>query len=310
MEKIKSTIAICSRSFSNNYELTNLIREKYTNVILNESGQTLKGQELQKFLYPADKAIIGIEEISGELLADLPNLKLISKYGVGLNNIDLNSVKQRGILLGFTPGPNKQSVAELALTLILISLRKIPRSLDDIRNKIWSQQKGRELFNKTVGIVGYGNIGKALAKLLTPFNCNILFFDKFEENQNSAVKAELNFLLNKSDIVSIHLPLNQDTRYLFDKKTLSLMKEDVVIVNTSRGGIINENDLHIFLERNDRAFAALDVFENEPSFDNPLLSLKNFYATSHLGSLTDEGILSMGKNAIDNLERGKKLVDV
>ena len=172
------TVAVTSRSFSKNEGLVNELKAKYSKVIFNDSGATLQGQELINFLSSADKAIIGIEEISAEVLHQLPNLKVISKYGVGINNLDIDALKSRGVQLGFTPGVNKQSVAELALTLTLLSLRKVHRNHTEITEGIWSQEKGSELFGKTVGLLGFGNIGQKFASFLAPFDCKVIFFDE------------------------------------------------------------------------------------------------------------------------------------
>ena len=310
------TIAVASRSFSKNAELISILRKKYSNIILNETGKTLEGQALLDFLRPADKAIIGIEEISSELLQQLPNLKVISKYGVGLNNLDIDAITSHGIMIGFIPGVNKQSVAELALTLTLIALRKIHRNHLEIVEGTWSQEKGSELFGKTIGLLGFGNIGQQFATLLQPFNCKIIFFDEkrfnnqeltllcedLKLNQNLIQQEEISTVLRKADILSIHLPLTAETENIINIKNLHYLKESVSIVNTARGNIINENDLHIFLLKNLNAFAAFDVYAIEPAIENPLFSLPNFFGTSHRSSLTHEGINSMGLAAIAGLD--------
>ena len=314
--KSSQTIAVASRSFSKNKELTNVLKKKYSNIILNETGKTLEGQALLDFLRPADKAIIGIEEISSELLQQLPNLKVISKYGVGLNNLDIDAITSHGIMIGFIPGVNKQSVAELALTLTLIALRKIHRNHLEIVEGTWSQEKGSELFGKTIGLLGFGNIGQQFATLLQPFNCKIIFFDEkrfnnqeltllcedLKLNQNLIQQEEISTVLRKADILSIHLPLTAETENIINIKNLHYLKESVSIVNTARGNIINENDLHIFLLKNLNAFAAFDVYAIEPVIENPLFSLPNFFGTSHRSSLTHEGINSMGLAAIAGLD--------
>ena len=172
------TVAVASRSFAKNTALIDALKAQYSNILLNETGRTLEGRDLINFLGSADKAIIGIEDISAELLEHLPKLKVISKYGVGINNLDIDALKAKGVKLGFTPGVNKQSVAELALTLTLLSLRKIHRNHIEITEGIWSQEKGAELFGKTVALLGFGNIGQKFASFLQPFNCKIIFFDE------------------------------------------------------------------------------------------------------------------------------------
>ena len=310
------TVAVASRSFSKNDDLVKNLQSKYSSVILNNFGRTLHGEELVNFLMPATKAIIGIEELTEPVLAKLSKLKVISKYGVGLNNLDLKLLKKRNIRLGFTPGVNKQSVAELTLTLILIGLKKIQDNNLDIMNGNWSQEKGSELYGKNIGLLGFGNIGQKLVSLLQPFNCKISFFDekKFSKEEISNISSNLNFepnlikqmslqqVLKESDILSIHLPLNASTENIISLEELNELRSNVCIVNTARGGIVNEKDLYIFLSENPRSYAGFDVYKEEPAINNPLFKLKNFFGTSHRSSLTNEGILSMGMAAINGLD--------
>ncbi len=312
----KDTVAVASRSFSKNTFLVSQLKNLYCSIILNETGKTLEGHELINFLKPASKAIIGIEAMPDSILSELPNLKVISKYGVGLNNLDLELLKNYKIKLGFTPGVNKQSVAELALTLILIGMKKIQNNNIDILNGNWSQEKGLELYGKTIGLLGFGNIGQKLTSLIQPFNCNIIFFDEKDYsakdinnismdiglNPKSIHQLPLDLVLSKSDILSIHLPLTKETTNLIDAPKFAKLKSNVFIVNTARGGIVNEVDLYNFLVENQAAFAGFDVYEEEPAFENPLLQLSNFFGTSHRSSLTTEGINAMGIAAINGLD--------
>ena len=312
----QDSIAVASRSFSKNNFLITSLKEHYASIILNKSGQTLQGDDLVKFLMPANKAIIGIEAITDSLLSQLPNLHVISKYGVGLNNLNLKAMKARGIKLGFTPGVNKQSVAELALTLMLTGLRKIHGNNLDILNGNWSQEKGSELYGKTIGLLGFGNIGTKLAELIQPFKCNILFFDEREHihqdiadialelNLDSELihQASLKKVLNESDILSIHLPLLPETENIISSNELNQLKPNICIINTARGGVVNEDHLYSFLLSNPNAFAGFDVYQEEPALNNPLFTLPNFFGTSHRSSLTNEGINSMGMAAINGLD--------
>jgi|TARA_Y100000385_G_scaffold188249_1_gene194633 D-3-phosphoglycerate dehydrogenase len=313
-------VAITSRSFSANKYLVEELRARYANITLNNSGKTLVGSELLEFLDGQNKVIVGLENFDKNLIDQLPELKVISKFGVGLNNIDLESMKEHSISLGFQPGTNKQSVAELALMHIFIALRKAPSSKEDICNNIWSQNKGHELFGKTIGIIGFGNIGQRLAELLEPFKCKIIFYDGIEFSKeelvdkfpsrsedfiNNLQQSSLNEVLKEADIVSIHIPLLEETQNLISVDELACLKKDVRIINTSRGGIVDEKALEDFLNQNKNAFAAFDVFETEPAFNHPLLKLNNFYATSHLGSMTIEGVISMGIAAINGLDENR-----
>ena len=296
-------VAVTSRSFSKNEKLIRELQSKYKKIKLNEKGLSLSGQDLVSFCLDADKVIVGLEKFDSNILQHLPNLKVISKYGVGLNNLDLSELKKRGIKLGFTPGVNKRPVAELAMSLIFTSLRRTHKSLEEIKNRIWSQDRGNELYRKTVGILGFGNIGSLLYDLIRPFDCNILVYEINKINNEDINQTNLEEIAKKAEILSIHLPLTTETSYLINDNFLNLCKKDLKIINTSRGGIINEKHLERFLHENHNAFAALDVFEEEPAFNSPLLNLDNFFATSHLGSMTEEGVIAMGLAAITGLDQ-------
>ena len=309
MEKFlnnNSKIAVTSRSFSKNEKLVASLQRKFQNIRLNTEGLSLKGTSLIKFLDDIDGAIIGIEPITEYVISQLPSLKLISKYGVGTDNLDMSAIKKRNITLSLSPGSNSQSVAEYALYLILLSLRKNFNNLFEITAKVWSQEKGRELFGKKVGIIGYGNIGKKLTVLLKPFNVEVLIFDKAKVNLNMKERTyikqvSLNYLLKEADIISIHLPVIKDTIDFITKREMEKMKKDIILVNSSRGGIVKENDLYEFLYQNNDAFGAFDVFKKEPIYDSKLFTLPNFFASSHRASLTNEGIFNMGIAAINGL---------
>jgi phosphoglycerate dehydrogenase-like enzyme len=301
-----SKIAVTSRSFSKNEELVSFLKSKFKHVKLNTQGLSLKGKSLIEFLEGMDGAIIGIEPMTHQVISKLPTLKLISKYGVGTNNLDMSAIKQNNIALSISPGSNSQSVAEYALYLILLSLRQNFNNLEEISRRVWSQKKGRDLYGKKIGILGFGNIGKKLTSILKAFNVEILVFDqikiKLNKTQQSYItQVPLNKLLKESDIISIHLPLVESTNNFLTKKEFALMKKDVVLVNTARGGIVKEGDLYQFLKNNSEAFGAFDVFKKEPIFNSKLFKLPNFFASSHRASLTNEGIFNMGMAAIDGL---------
>ena len=304
-----SLVAVTSRSFSTNQFLVKKLKESYPNVSLNLTGKTLKDNELVKFLANADKAIVGIEIIDKDILDQLPKLKLISKYGVGLNNLDLDECKKRNIQIKFQPGSNKQSVAEFTLLLMLNSLRQVHNNKTEIIEGNWTQAKGQELKGKKIGIIGFGNIGSCLVSLLKPFGNKILFFDerKFSSaeidkfDDKNLKQASISEVLSTSDIVSIHIPLSSGTKNMINKNAFKQMRESIILINTSRGGIVDEVELYKFLKNNNLAFASFDVFEHEPAFKSPLLKLDNFFASSHRASLTEQGIESMGIAAINGL---------
>ena len=201
------------------------------------------------------------------------------------------------------------------------SLRKIHNNHTEIGKGIWSQKKGAELFRKTIGLLGFGNIGQKFASFLAPFDCKIIFFDeKVFTNQellhiskdlglkpDLIHQDELSAVLHRADILSIHLPLLPETEDIISTKELSLLKPSISIINTARGGIVNESALHAFLSSKPDSFAAFDVYAEEPAIENPLFELPNFFGTSHRSSLTQEGINAMGLAAIAGLDDNKIL---
>lgn len=307
MKKSFIKIAVCSRSFSKNSYLRNRLLEKYSNVIFNDQGFNLAGSTLIDFLKGSQKAIVGLEKIDIKVLNACPELQVISKYGVGLDGIDLCAMNQRGIRLGWTGGVNRRSVAELTLSNMISLLRSIPVAQEETVNGIWRPQIGRELSGKVVGIVGCGFIGQDLVKLLQPFNCKILvsdpvnYVDFFECYQISHVR--LNQLLRVADIVTLHLPLTPQTKNIINKNNMCLMKPSAILINCARGGLIDEAVLKSMLIKKQLAGAALDVFENEPVTTNYLTSIENLIATPHIGGSTIEAMKLMGLAAIEGLDR-------
>jgi D-3-phosphoglycerate dehydrogenase len=204
---------------------------------------------------------------------------------------------------------NKRSVSELVISFAIYLLHRIPFANSEVRNGKWYQVKGRQLSNCTVGIIGCGHVGKDLIKLLKPFNCKVLvndildFKDYYQEN--SITPLGLEELLQKSDIVSLHLPLNNSTKNIISSTRLKMIKKDAVIINLARGGLIDEEALKQLLLDNKIAGAALDVFANEPPTDLNLALMDNVIVTPHIAGSTEEAILAMGMAAIEGLDNAK-----
>ena len=302
----KLLISVCSRSFSNNLKLRKMLENKYSNVKYNNKGR-LSGKNLINFLKDSDGAIIGLEKLDQSILKYLPKLKIISKFGVGLNNIDINYIKKKNIKLGWTKGVNKRSVSELTLSLMIILLRKLKENSSKKNIINWKQNIGDNLTGMTVGIIGCGNVGKDLIELLKPFKCKILVNDiknyKDFYTKNHIRSCSLNYLLKNSDVISIHTPLNKSTKNLINLTNIKLLKQKSFLINTSRGGIINERALLRNLKNNKDFYAASDVFENEPKIKLDFLKLDNFIVLPHIGGSTTQSIYQMGLSAIKGLEK-------
>ncbi len=299
-------ICVCSKSFSKNEILRRELSDIYDNVKFNDEAKSLNGDELVAFLKGCDRAIIGLEKIDENILRELPNLKVISKYGVGLDGIDLAAIKKYQVRLGWQGGVNKRSVAELTLAFIIMMLRKLPFANQQVISSAWGQVIGTQLSGKTIGIIGCGHVGKDLVNLLRPFDCVILAYDiqNYEDfyKCNNIRPVGLSTLFSEADVVTIHLPLDNSTRNLLTPELLDLMSLHSILINTSRGGLVDESYLKRMLLKGKIAGAAFDVFATEPPEDQELLTLPNFFATPHLGGSSVEAILSMGRSAILGLE--------
>lgn len=299
-------VAVCSRSFSHNPVLRAELLARYQNVTFNDAGAQLKGESLVAFLRGHDKAITALETIDDAVLAQLPELTAIGKYGVGLDMIDMAAMRRHGKRLGWTGGVNRRSVAELVVSFAIAMLRHVPAGNREILAGTWRQHVGGQLSGRTVGVIGCGHVGKDLVPLLRAFGCPILVHDILDSPDFYAahgVRAvDLETLLAQSDIVTLHVPLDASTRGMLDADRLATMKSTAVLINVARGGLVDELALKSMLKDGRLAAAAFDVFAVEPPQDSELLALTNFLATPHIGGSAQEAILAMGRSAIDGLD--------
>ncbi|MDK9701580.1 MAG: phosphoglycerate dehydrogenase [Sulfuritalea sp.] len=299
-------VAVTSRSFSRNPVLRKELMERYAQVTFNDAGLQLDGRQLIDFLRGHDKAITALERIDEIVLAQLPELKVIAKYGVGIDMIDLDAMRRHGKQLGWTGGVNRRSVSELVIAFSIALLRHVPMANLEVRTGTWRQHVGNQLSGKTIGVIGCGHIGKDLVRLLQAFECPILahdirnYADFYRECGVEAVTLEE--LLRRSDVVTLHVPLDGSTRNLLTAERLALMRPTAILINAARGGMVDEAALKSALEDKRLAAAAFDVFAQEPPQDQGLLTLPNFLATPHIGGSAVEAILAMGRAAIDGLD--------
>lgn len=272
--------------------------------ILNPYGKKLEFKEFVELINDVVGLIAGTEKITSELLENAPMLKVISRYGVGMDNIDLEAAKKRGIIVRSTPEAPSQAVAELAIALILDISRRISEADRNMRKNNWTQLKGTLISGKILGIIGLGRIGKKLVKLVQPFEMKIYAYEPYPDMDfvlsKNITLAPLHEVLKVSDIISLHLPLSNKSFHIITKKELSLMKKDAIIINTSRGGLVDENDLVSALENGSIGGAAIDTFEKEP-YKGPLTEFDNVVLTSHMGSSAIETRKQMELETVNNL---------
>lgn len=268
-------------------------------VIYNPTGKPLSSAELARLLPGIDGYIAGLDAIDAEALKAADRLKVICRYGVGIDNVDVDYAREKGIIITNTPGANSVSVAELALGLILALARQIPEAVDAVHQGKWPRYSGVSLEGKTIGILGLGAIGKQLARRLHGFDCNILAYDPYADaafaKENQVELASMDQVIVKSDFISLHLPLLPETRSLVNDSFLNRMKKGSYLVNTSRGEVVDEDALFRALQSGHLKGAGLDAFTVEPPDPkNPLLNLPQVIATPHLGAQTDGATSNMG----------------
>ena len=298
-------VKVSTLAFSNNQYLVDALLQEFPDAEVNTLGVRMKDDALIDFFADADGAIVGLEPVTAEFLDKLPKLRIISKYGVGLDNIDMEACKERKVNIGWTGGVNKRSVAEMALGFMLALSRNLYVTSNQLKQLHWNKNGGLQLTGKTIGIIGVGHIGKELLTLLKPFNCRILVND-IEDVSELAASHELicvtkDELYPQSDIISIHTPFTESTADLINASVFAKMKSNAFLINTARGGIVNETDLKYALENNVIAGAALDVYETEPPVSKALLSLPNLICTPHTGGNSYEAVVAMGMSAISHL---------
>ncbi len=302
-------IAVASRSFSRNAALRAEIQGRYEHVTFSASPDVLEGEALVALLRGHDRAIVGLEVMSEAVLAAVPELRVISKYGVGLDGLDIGALARHGVRLGWTGGVNRRAVAELTLMFAIALLRRVPESSGALRESRWQTLVGRQLTGRTVGIIGCGHVGKDLVRLLAPFGCRVLahdirgYADFYREHAVTPVsKAQL---LAESEIVTLHVPLDRSTRGMIGAPELAAMPKGAVLINAARGGLIDEAALVDALRRGHLAGAAADAFSAEPAANPELLALPSFFGTPHIGGSSEEAQLAMGRAAIEGLETAR-----
>ena len=299
-------VKVASRSFSKHPVLRREITDAFADVVFNESGATLSGRALVDFFQDVAGAVIGLEPITAEFLDQCPELKIVSKYGVGLDSVDQDACRERGVAIGWTGGVNRRGVAEMALCLMIGLMRGILFSERRLRaERDWNKDGGTQLSGHTVGIIGVGFVGKDLVELLRPFDCRILVNDIIDQSayykENGLIEASKEEIFEAADIITVHTPLDASTRGMINGAMIARMQKSAYLINVARGGIVHQDDLKQALKAGSIAGAALDVFDVEPCEDVEFLALPNLYCTPHTGGSAEESILAMGRSAIGHL---------
>lgn len=262
-------------------------------------------EEMMECIKDVDAVILGVDPCNKNVLEKATKLKCISRYGVGLDNIDIKYTKERNIPVHRTIGANSNAVADYAFGLMLDVTRKISHIDRQCRKGNWKKIKTSEMWGKTIGILGLGAIGKGVAKRASGFNMTVLAYDAYKDEayakENNIKYVDLETIYKNADFISLHLPLIEETKDLISYDQFEMMKENVVIVNTARGGIINEEALFNALSNDKIGGAGIDVFTKEPPTNSDFIQLDNIVLGSHCAASTIEAIDNMSIMATNNL---------
>lgn len=275
-------------------------------VVYNDLGRPLQADEILERLDGVDGYVAGLDYITADVLEKAPaSLKVISRYGAGVDRVDMAAATAKGIKVTNTPGTNSVAVCELAFALMLCAARNVPKLHTAVEKGEWPRNQGIELRGKTLGIVGMGAIGKNLAIRAKAFGMTVNaydpYFDEAFAKENGIGRLELDEVLTTSDFISLHVPLNDSTRHMIDAEKIAEMKDGAIVINTARGGIIDEQAAAEAVKSGKLGGLGLDAFEQEPLIDSPLKGLDNVIFTPHTGAHTAEAVSGMGSMAVDNV---------
>ena len=275
------------------------------NIVYNDLGTPLQGDELLSRLDGVDGYIAGLDYITADVVKQMPSsLKVISRYGAGVDRVNITACKERGIIVTNTPGANATAVCEMAFGLMLCVARNIPALHKAVEAGEWPRANGMELSGKTLGIVGLGAIGKRLALRAKAFEMDVIAFDPYFDEafgkQQGVTRVELDDLFKAADVVSLHVPLSDATRHMASAERIKSMKQGGILINTARGGLIDEEAAADAVKSGHLRGLGLDAFEQEPLVDSPLKGLPGVVFTPHAAGHTAQAISRMGMMAVDN----------
>ena len=299
-------VGICDPIASEGVEI--LKKEGFEVVDLTE----LPKEDLPNYVGDLDALIVrSATKVRKEMIDAAKNLKAIGRAGVGLDNIDVEYAKSKGIKVINTPGATSISVAELTIGLLLAVMRKIAYADREMRKSAWPKKKckGIEMYGKTIGIIGIGRIGREVAKRAKAFGMKVIYYDVHHSDEKTEKDIGIEFrdldtLISEADVITLHVPLVPETKHLINKNRIEKMKDGAIIINTARGGIVNEDALYEALKSGKLYGAALDVYENEPLKESKLFELDNIVLTPHIGAQAKGGQTRTG------IEVAKKIADI
>lgn len=306
MTRTAPRVAVTPPPICNSSTLRDELSALFPQPLFNDTGRYLTEDELIRFAGEADALLVGRDGITDKVLSALPQLKIIAKYGVGLDTIDQDALKRHSVDLGWTAGVNRRSVAELTLSFMLGLCHNVFKGGWYLKQGQWVKDGGHLLQGKTVGIVGCGNIGQEVTHLLQPFGCVVWVRDILDMSEfckeTGAIEKSLEEMLAGADIISMHVPLTEDTRHMINAARLAKMQSTAFLINTSRGNVVDQAALKEALLKKTIAGAALDVFSQEPPKDAELLACPQLMVTPHIGGNAVEAVEAMARAAFQHLK--------
>ncbi len=299
-------ILVTPRSYGKDMpELFEQLRAAGCEVVRNTTGGILEKEQMKALLADCTGVIVGVDPLDAEVLACAPGLKAVAKYGVGVDNIDLDYCRAHGIRVSRTAGANSEAVADYAMALMLAVARRVPLIDGKCRAMNWGKITTRDVSHATLGLLGLGAIGKHVAKRAQGFGMKVIAYDVFWNEEYAAANgveyAEPETIFRTADFISLHLPLTPETKNYVGERELSMMKPDAVLINTARGGLVDEEALLRALQERRIYGAGLDAFAHEPPENPAWLTLDNAVLGSHCAASTVGATRNMGRMATDNL---------
>jgi D-3-phosphoglycerate dehydrogenase len=312
-------VLIATRSFgSTSPKPWQVLAEAGCETVRADMSQKMTEERLIELLDGVEAVIVGVVPMTARVLENAPGLKVVSAHGIGVDHIDLHSAAKLGVIVANCPGANNQAVADLTIGLMVSVARQIPLVDQDVRNGKWGRYHGSELWKKTLGLIGLGRIGRAVAKRALGFDMQVLAYDPYVDGQQAraigVTMTSFEEVIASADFLSLHAALTEETRHLIGKRELERMKSSAFLINTARGGLLDAEALCTALTEGKLAGAALDVFDCEPPVGSPLLELRNVVVTPHIGAHTKESIERVGvlaaQNVVQALQTGESLYRV
>jgi D-3-phosphoglycerate dehydrogenase len=282
-----------------------LLRTFSENLVFNPLEKPLSEDQLIPLLSGCEGYIAGLDFITRKVIENAPALKVISRYGVGIDRVDLAAAKEKGIAVCYTPGVNANAVADLTFALLLCIARKVHILDRKTKEGQWPRSNGFELYGKTIGLLGLGAVGKETAKRASGFSMKVMAYDPFIDREYAAahgiIAAGFNEIVKEADFLSLHLPLIDETHNIINGEVMKAMKKGAIVINTARGGLIDENAAFEHLQSGQLGGLGLDAFEQEPPGASPLFGLDNVVVTPHTGAHTAEATAGMAEMSVKNL---------